>query len=209
MIPDGAYRTVDRSSEIELVINKSRFIGRCFPVESEPQAVKLLEDIRKRHYDASHNCFAYSIGGTGGVARYSDDGEPGGTAGLPIMEVLKARQITNVLCVVTRYFGGVLLGAGGLVRAYSKAASESVDAAHVVVMQPGLELTFTTDYSGYGTLERLLRERASGFECDFGAQVTIRALIEKQSADSLMAELIDKSNGCVKPAVTGEKYIKL
>ena len=115
------YKSVKQCSEAEYTVNRSRFIGRCFPVESEEAALCLLGDIRKKHWDATHNCFAYRIG-ENAAARFSDDGEPGGTAGKPIMDVLTGRGLTNVLCVVTRYFGGILLGAGGLVRAYSKSA---------------------------------------------------------------------------------------
>ena len=113
------YKSVKQCSEAEYTVNRSRFIGRCFPVDSEEAALCLLSDIRKRHWDATHNCFAYRIGETAAAARFSDDGEPGGTAGKPIMDVLTGKGLTNVLCVVTRYFGGILLGAGGLVRAYS------------------------------------------------------------------------------------------
>ena len=105
------YKSVKQCSEAEYTVNRSRFIGRCFPVDSEEAALCLLGDIRKKHWDATHNCFAYRIG-ENAAARFSDDGEPGGTAGKPIMDVLTGRGLTNVLCVVTRYFGGILLGAG-------------------------------------------------------------------------------------------------
>ena len=103
------YRSVDKSSETEYIINRSRFIGRCFPVTSEEAALSLLGDIRKKHWDATHNCFAYRIGETAATARFSDDGEPGGTAGMPIMDVLRSKELTDVLVVVTRYFGADIL----------------------------------------------------------------------------------------------------
>ena len=133
------YKSVKQRSEAEYTVNRSRFIGRCFPVDSEEAALCLLGDIRKKHWDATHNCFAYRIGDNA-AARFSDDGEPGGTAGKPIMDVLTGRGLTNVLCVVTRYFGGILLGAGGLVRAYSKSAAEAVAKAGVVSYLPGTVL---------------------------------------------------------------------
>ena len=107
-----AYRTVKQESEIELVIKRSRFIGRCFPVTNEQEALALLERIRRQHWDATHNCYAYSIGEHGACARFSDDGEPSGTAGMPMMEAIRRIGVTDVLVVVTRYFGGILLGAG-------------------------------------------------------------------------------------------------
>ena len=138
------YKSVKQRSEAEYTVNRSRFIGRCFPVDSEEAALCLLGDIRKKHWDATHNCFAYRIGDNA-AARFSDDGEPGGTAGKPIMDVLTGRGLTNVLCVVTRYFGGILLGAGGLVRAYSKSAADAVTKAGVVSYLPGTILDIPMD----------------------------------------------------------------
>ncbi len=128
------YRTVQKNSETEYVINRSRFIGRCFSVSDEKEALSILERIRKQNWDATHNCFAYRI--KSGAARYSDDGEPQGTAGMPMMEVLKKRDLYDVLVVSTRYFGGILLGAGGLVRAYTRSASDAVNDAGILDMLP-------------------------------------------------------------------------
>ena len=114
------YKTLLTRASDEFIINKSRFIGYGAPAASEEEALGFLADVRSAHKDASHHCYAYIIGANMGVMRYSDDGEPGGTAGMPIIEVMKARQITNACVVVVRYFGGVLLGAGGLTRAYSQ-----------------------------------------------------------------------------------------
>ena len=116
------YRTLRQSASDEFIINKSRFIGYAAPCETEAEALAFLQSIRTKHKDATHNCYAYIIGQNAGIMRYSDDGEPGGTAGLPMMEVLKHQGVVNCCCVVTRYFGGVLLGAGGLVRAYTQGA---------------------------------------------------------------------------------------
>ena len=121
------YKTARAASETEFTVNKSRFIGRCFPVSSEEEALARLDEIRKLHHDATHNCWAYNL--RGGIMRFSDDGEPGGTAGMPMLQVLQRENLHNVVCVVTRYFGGILLGAGGLVRAYTKGAKIAVDAA--------------------------------------------------------------------------------
>ena len=127
-----AYTTVLGASEAEFTEKKSRFIGRCFPVETEDEAFAVIADVKKRHWDATHNCYAFIVGENGLTQRFSDDGEPSGTAGMPILDVIKQKGLTNTLIVVTRYFGGILLGAGGLVRAYSKAAASAVDCADMV-----------------------------------------------------------------------------
>ena len=136
MSETAGFRTVKAPSSVELVINRSRFIGQCFPISSEEEALDKLSELRKQYWDATHNCYAYSVGEKGEIARFSNDGEPGGTAGMPMMDALRGAGVTNVLCVVTRYFGGVLLGTGGLVRAYSRSCAEAIRAAGVVRMAP-------------------------------------------------------------------------
>ena len=131
----NSYKTIRQPAREEYVINKSRFIGHACPCQTEEQALAFLKRIREEYRDATHNCYAYVIGENAGIMRYSDDGEPGGTAGLPMMEVLKARSVVNLCVVVTRYFGGILLGAGGLVRAYSHSCALALDAAHVSIME--------------------------------------------------------------------------
>ena len=130
-----SYKTLRAENSAEFVINKSRFIGYGCPCETEEEALAFLARIRQKHKDATHNCYAYIIGLNSGIMRYSDDGEPGGTAGMPIIEVMKARGVVNCAVVVTRYFGGILLGAGGLVRAYAQGSKAALDAAGVVVME--------------------------------------------------------------------------
>ena len=130
-----SYITVCRRSSEERVINRSRFIGYASPCGSEEEALGFLQDIREKHKTATHHCYAYIIGTNGGIMRYSDDGEPGGTAGLPIMDVMKSRQIVNCCVVVVRYFGGVLLGTGGLVRAYTQSAQAALEASGVARME--------------------------------------------------------------------------
>ncbi|MDD4074711.1 MAG: YigZ family protein [Eubacteriales bacterium] len=202
------YKTVQKEAEIEIVINKSRFIGRCFPVGDEGEALAVLAGIRKRHWDASHNCFAYRIGETGAAARFSDDGEPGGTAGKPIMDVLLGKDIVNVMIVVTRYFGGVLLGAGGLVRAYSRAAAEACGAAGLAAVRAGVALSMTVDYSRYGVVEGLLRERGQITDTEFGENVTLRAMVRAQDAADVIAAVVDKTDGRCTPSRTGEAYMR-
>lgn len=200
------YKTVGREAHIEIVIQKSRFLGHCYPVESEREALQILEALRKQYWDASHNCYAYSIGETGAVARYSDDGEPGGTAGLPMIEVFKKRQLTNLLVVVTRYFGGVLLGAGGLLRAYSKSASEAVTAAGEVSMLPCRRLTLTVEYPKWQTMELFLKERTLVEQVAFTDKVTAAVLIPEEDVTSFVAAVTERTDGRITPE-TGESLI--
>lgn len=141
-----SYKTIKQQAQDEFIVNKSRFIGYACPCETEEAALAFLKKIREKHRDATHNCYAYVIGANAGIMRYSDDGEPGGTAGLPMMEVLKNRGVVNCCVVVTRYFGGVLLGAGGLVRAYTHGCAIALDAARVSVMEKSARVLFDVPY---------------------------------------------------------------
>ena len=201
------YKSVKQCSEAEYTVNRSRFIGRCFPVESEEAALCLLGDIRKKHWDATHNCFAYRIG-ENAAARFSDDGEPGGTAGKPIMDVLTGRELTNVLCVVTRYFGGILLGAGGLVRAYSKSAADAVTKAGMVSYLPGTILDIPMDYSRYGALEGFIRANAEVRNVAFAQNVVVTAAVEDTNLLKFMKEVTERSDGRCTPVTIGTGYMK-
>lgn len=201
------YKSVKQCSEAEYTVNRSRFIGRCFPVDSEEAALYLLGDIRKKHWDATHNCFAYRIG-ENAAARFSDDGEPGGTAGKPIMDVLTGRELTNVLCVVTRYFGGILLGAGGLVRAYSKSAAEAVAKAGVVSYLPGTILDIPMDYSRYGALEGFIRANAEVRNVAFAQNVVVTVAVEDTNLLKFMKEVTERSDGRCTPVTIGTGYMK-
>lgn len=204
----GAYRTVKAPGERELIIQKSRFIGRCFPVESEAEALAVLSDIRKKHWDAAHNCYAYRIGERGDCARYSDDGEPGGTAGQPMMEALKSRDLTNVLAVVTRYFGGILLGAGGLARAYFKAASEAAGAAGEAEVLPALRYALRVEYGRYGAMEAFVREAAEVEDIRFGEDVRVLVLVEADRAEAFCKEIIERSGGRCVPSPKGGGWLR-
>lgn len=195
-----AYRTVKQPGEAELVIKRSRFIGRCFPVADEQEALRLLEQVRRQHWDATHNCYAYSVGVSGACARYSDDGEPSGTAGLPMMETLRRSGVTDALVVVTRYFGGILLGAGGLVRAYSAAAAAAVRSAGEVEMRECVRLSLETPYPLWGRVEPLLRERAQLDEVRYEAAVHAATWVRQEQSDALVRALIDRTDGRVVPA---------
>jgi uncharacterized YigZ family protein len=154
------FATVRGYGSREIVIRKSRFIGHARPVESEEEAVAFIEEIKKKHWDATHNCSAYVVGERDEWQKASDDGEPSGTAGKPILEVIKHRGLKNVAVVVTRYFGGILLGAGGLVRAYTDGAVAGIEAAGPVVKVLHREVIVDIDYTWYGKLENELRSRA-------------------------------------------------
>lgn len=201
------YKSVKQCSEAEYTVNRSRFIGRCFPVESEEAALCLLGDIRKKHWDATHNCFAYRIG-ENAAARFSDDGEPGGTAGKPIMDVLTGRGLTNVLCVVTRYFGGILLGAGGLVRAYSKSAADAVTKAGMVSYLPGTVLDIPMDYSRYGALDGFIRANAEVRNVAFAQNVVVTVAVEDTNLLKFMKEVTERSDGRCTPVTIGTGYMK-
>ena len=203
------YRSVLKPSETEYIINRSRFIGRCFPVTDEEAALSLLGDIRKKHWDATHNCFAYRIGETASIARFSDDGEPGGTAGMPIMDVLRSKELTDVLVVVTRYFGGVLLGAGGLVRAYSRSAADAVAEAGIVSYIPAKQLSISMDYSRYGGMEQYIRSTVQVEDVEFMENVTMRITVAGERLDAFIKDITERSDGRCIPEITGESYLRV
>lgn len=206
-MPLKDYLTVAKESEIEIVIQKSRFIGRCYPVQEEQEAIATLERIRKQHWDASHNCYAYVLGENGQIARYSDDGEPGGTAGLPMMEVLKRRDLQQLLVIVTRYFGGTLLGAGGLVRAYSKACSEAVSAAGLVHYCVCEGLLLEMPYPLWGKIERFLQHQDVLMDApEFSDKVAIVVWLPIAEAAAFEKALIAQSEGRIDPKRLGESY---
>ncbi|MDO5126205.1 MAG: YigZ family protein [Eubacteriales bacterium] len=151
-----SYLELISGGEGEIVEKKSRFIGQIQPVHSEEEAYAFIEQIKKKHYDARHNCFAFSIGDEMPLLRFSDDGEPQGTAGKPILEVIRGSEIHNICIVVTRYFGGTLLGTGGLVRAYSEAAKEALCACETKRLQRIYPVTITTDYTDMGKIQYLI-----------------------------------------------------
>ena len=198
------YRTVSDASETEYVVNRSRFIGRCFPVTDEQEALAILERIRKQHWDATHNCFAYRL--RSGAARYSDDGEPQGTAGLPMMEVLKKRDLYDLLVISTRYFGGILLGAGGLVRAYTRSTSDAVDAAGLVSMEPCTAFSVSVPYP-YRNAVWSVFERFGVIEhTDYGETIVCRFRCRSVEADAFLKALTERTEGRVGASAVGEGY---
>ena len=191
--------------EDEFVEKKSRFIGRVWLAETEEEALQRIQEMKKQHYDATHNCWAYVI--KDGPVRFSDDGEPGGTAGMPMVQVLQKEQLYNVVCVVTRYFGGTLLGAGGLVRAYTKGAKIAIDAAGKSVKRVWSVLYVPCPYSFY---ERIKLEVAAfdGLirDTQFGAEVELEILVAQPNAQPFLDRLTDMSAGTIEGMETAREY---
>jgi len=152
------YYTIGKEAECEIIINKSRFIGRAFPIKDEEDAMEKIQRIRTQYPDATHHCYAYITGSGGNIQRFNDDGEPSGTAGMPILQVIQQQQIENALVVVTRYFGGIKLGAGGLVRAYSKTAAEAISRAGKKKMIPCNKGNIKIEYDLLGPVEYFLKQ---------------------------------------------------
>ncbi len=183
----NAYKTVKQTASGEFVVNKSRFIGHAAPAQSEEAALAFLQRIRQEHKDATHNCYAYVIGQNAGIMRYSDDGEPGGTAGMPILEVICARGVVNVCVVVTRYFGGILLGAGGLVRAYSHGSAEALNAAQVAVMEKSQRWWVEVAYPRWDMVLHNLKSQPVQIEkTEFAATVTCTLLMREKDAAQVL-----------------------
>ncbi|MBQ9196879.1 MAG: YigZ family protein [Clostridia bacterium] len=191
-----SYKTIKQEAQDEFIVNKSRFIGYACPCETEEEALAFLKKIREKHRDATHNCYAYVIGANAGIMRYSDDGEPGGTAGLPMMEVLKTRGVVNCCVVVTRYFGGVLLGAGGLVRAYTKGCAIALDAAHVSVMDKTARVLFDVPYPLWDKFNYALQSLPVILEsADFQASVDATLMIRERDHQDVCAKLTALTDG--------------
>ena len=201
----GEFRVPFQAADSEFVEKRSRFISHLLPVESEEDARAFIAQIKKQYYDARHNCWCYLIGEN--VVRYSDDGEPQGTAGQPMLNVFQREEVTNVCCVVTRYFGGILLGAGGLVRAYTQSAKDALDAAGISVVRRWVETLVPCPYS---LLERLKSETAAWGgvipETEYGADVTLTVLLPEEKAEAYLAHILDMTAGTVEGIATGERF---
>jgi len=194
------YRVPAGYGEALLVEKKSRFIGHVWPVADEPEALARIAEMRALHWDATHNVFAYRI--RGGQTRYSDDGEPQGTSGQPTLNVFESEGIENVCCVVTRYYGGILLGAGGLVRAYSKAAKAALDAAGISLMRQWDVLLLACPYPLFERMKTLIAAHDGVIETtEFGADVLIQALVPTPGTAAFTQSVLDLSSGGIEPAV--------
>lgn len=201
------YKTLLTRASDEFIINKSRFIGYGAPAASEEEALGFLADVRSAHKDASHHSYAYIIGANMGVMRYSDDGEPGGTAGMPIIEVMKARQITNACVVVVRYFGGVLLGAGGLTRAYSQGAATAINAAGVGEVSPTRRYLMEVPYPMLGRVEYLLKSLPVIVEDkQFSDAIVMTLIVRARDDEAFLSAVTSGTDGRIEPIFMEEMY---
>lgn len=199
------YLVPTRDAETEFVEKKSRFIGRIWVTETEEEALEHIKCMRQQHWDATHNVYAYII--HGGPTRYSDDGEPQGTAGMPVLEVLRGKKLENVCCVVTRYFGGTLLGTGGLVRAYGRSAKDAVAEAGISVKQVWKKIDLIFPYSFYERL-RQEAERFEGqiLETEYSADICLHLILPSSRAEAFLARVTDLTGGKVTGQTVGEEY---
>lgn len=204
--------TIARAVEHELVIKKSRFIAHIAPVASAEDADAFIAAVKKHAWDARHNCSAQVTGALGDKARSSDDGEPSGTAGIPMLEVLRRRELTDVVAVVTRYFGGIKLGAGGLVRAYSSAVSEALDLGQLVDRRELAEIAVAVDHADAGRFDNLLREWVRSHDAVlgvpvYGAEAMFEVWVPQSGVAALSAELAEASAGAVVARLTGRERL--
>ncbi|MCI7243253.1 MAG: YigZ family protein [Lachnobacterium sp.] len=192
----NGYRVVYEGGEGEIVEKKSRFIATVRPIETEEEAVAFVNEMKKKYWDARHNCSAFVIGSRQEVTRCSDDGEPAQTAGRPMLDVLLREGITNVAVVVTRYFGGVLLGTGGLVRAYQSATQAGLAASKIIEKCLGKKLIIHTDYNGLGKLQYLFgQQKTAILDTEYAADVVLTILVPVEQKDFLYKEIIEQTNG--------------
>ena len=190
------YKTVYQGREAEIIEKKSRFIATVKPVHSEEEALAFIESMKKKYWNATHNCFAYVIGEQFQVQRCSDDGEPSGTAGKPMLDVLLGEEIHDVAVVVTRYFGGTLLGTGGLVRAYSGATKAGLEASLVITKKHGQKLTIDTDYTGLGKIQYILGQRGlTILNSIYTDKVALEVLLPEDDIKPVMDEIREGTNG--------------
>ena len=207
MKEQGACRILLEGGEGEIVEKKSRFIATVKKVESENEAVAFIEEMKKKYWDARHNCSAFVIGRRAELTRCSDDGEPSGTAGRPMLEVLLGEGVRNVAVVVTRYFGGTLLGTGGLVRAYTQAVKEGLAASTIGVERAGYEILIETDYNGVGKLQYLMGQRGiEPVNSEYGADVKFTLIIPVEKSAELEKAMVEATNGKVKWTKRKELY---
>lgn len=191
-----AYNIVYSGGSDEIVEKKSRFIANVFSVSTEEEAMKIIEETKKKYWDARHNCYAFVIGERGEVTRCTDDGEPAGTAGRPILEVITGADIRNILVIVTRYFGGTLLGTGGLVRAYSQATQAGIAASKIVSREHGKKVIIETDYNGIGKLQYIAAQmELTTVDTEYSDKVIMKLLVREDLCDSFVKKVVEATAG--------------
>ena len=200
------FTTLEREASAEFTEKKSLFIGYAAPIKTEEDALEFIKKIRHKHGDATHNCYAYQLNG-GGIARYSDDGEPGGTAGVPMLDVIKKNGVDGCCVVVTRYFGGILLGAGGLVRAYANGAKIALDAAHIVTYESYTEFRLVCDYAAYQKISyELPRRGILTDDSQFGSSISLKLAMKTTAFQDFADKLSEMFGGKILPEITGERF---
>lgn len=203
-------RMVKENTETSFIEKKSKFISYIAPVYTEQEAVNFINSIKKKHYNATHNCSAFILGATANIQRSSDDGEPSGTAGIPMLEVLRKEELTNTVVVVTRYFGGILLGAGGLIRAYTQGAADAVKAAGIVRLQTYDIFKVTIDYSLLNKLQHEIEKKEYIIaDTQYLDTVTLKILAETPLSETLQQELVQWTNGSVLIKHLGTEVLKI
>lgn len=207
---DRAYRTVHKYGKDEIIINKSRFIGHAMPIENEDDALEFIGKIKSEYRDATHNVYAYVLGEDNNIQRFNDDGEPSGTAGIPVLEVIKKENLRKVVVVVTRYFGGIKLGAGGLIRAYTKGAKIGLEAGIIVDKIPHRKIKIRINYTSYGMIENFLNQGGyiiDNIEYDDG--VNIYVYIEHKDLEAFTIKINNLTSGTAIIEHLDDEYISL
>ncbi len=199
------FKTVYKGGEGEYEEKKSKFIAHITPVKDGDEAAAFIADMKKQYWDARHNCSAYIVGERGELTRSSDDGEPSGTAGKPMLELLKSMKLTGVCVVVTRYFGGVLLGTGGLIRAYTAAVKAGLENCIVIEKRKGTVLTVTGDYSAEGMIRRFFKDNALPLTlCSYSDAVSMETIVDSHLVADMIKKLTEQSAGTLKTEATDE-----
>ncbi|MBQ6425790.1 MAG: YigZ family protein [Clostridia bacterium] len=202
----NGFRTIRREGNFELTVQKSRFIGQCFRAETEQDAASCIDAVRRRFYDAKHHCYAYCTGDGVMITRCSDDGEPSGTAGVPILNVLRQKNLTNTVCVVTRYFGGILLGTGGLARAYSETAAGALDDSGISEIRVCAECRCSLNYPQWAKLERMFRAECIDYIPQYTDAVTCSFRIDRTKYDQFRDRMRELTDGTLDIRLLSEGY---
>ncbi len=201
------FKTISKNTTAEIVEKKSKFIANIFYIESEEEAEEIIKNIRKKYYDARHNCFAYKIN-KDNITRFSDDGEPSGTAGAPLLNIIEGKGLSNILIVVTRYFGGILLGTGGLVRAYTESAISALENAEIVSKVYGKVVALEVDYKFLDSVKYYLKnENISISNIEYKDTIFIEIEVIDEDIEKLNKQLKEKNLNIKKIAIITEKYI--
>lgn len=204
------FKTVNKIANAEIIEKKSKFIANVSPVETEEQAINFINQIKKQHYNAKHNCFAYVISGQIPIIRFSDDKEPSGTAGKPILDVILGEKLENIVVVVTRYFGGILLGTGGLVRAYGKSAKEGILAAQIIEMDLYSNVSIICDYSISSKIQYELETNSYIInDIEYTDKVTFKVYIKETQKEIFQKNIVNISNNNAKIFIGENIYLKL